>query len=381
MELINIKSPEKLVFGPRSIDQMAEDYIASGTKRIFLLSVPPVLDLIQPCLKKLNRAGIQVHVTTEIAAEPSFSEFETILGEARGYHPDSIAGIGGGSVMDMAKLIAVFIDHPGKLSDVVGINLINQRKTHLICAPTTSGTGSEVSPNSILLDDTNGGKKGIISPYLVPDVSYIDPELTLGLPPGITAYTGLDALTHCIEAYANKFAHPFIDTYAIKGISLIYKNLLQAVKNGNDIEARSHVSMGSLFGGFCLGPVNTGAVHALAYPLGSDFKIAHGLSNAILLPYVMEYNLEGAPDRYADIARAIGICENGTDQEIAKKGIEKIKTLIKDCDIPLNMREAGIQAGSLGGMAKSAVTIQRLLKNNVREVSYENALAIYEKAF
>lgn len=381
MKMISIYNPDKLVFGPKSIDQMAEDYILLGKKRIFLLTLPPVLEQLQNIIDKLKSHKIQVLVNTSIEAEPTFSDFDLILKEAKDFNPDSVAGIGGGSILDMAKIIAVFINYPKKIEDTVGIGRIDRRSTHLVCAPTTSGTGSEVSPNSILLDDKNGGKKGIISPFLVPDAAYVDSELTLGLPPQVTAYTGLDAMIHCIEAYANKFAHPLIDTYAIQGISLIYNNLIEAVNHGNNLMARTNVSMGSLYGGFCLGPVNTGAVHALAYPLGSDYKLAHGLSNAILLPYVLEYNLESAPERYANIARAIGVSGNDTDINLAKKGVEKLKELIAACKIPLKMKELGITEDSLGEMAKSAVTIERLLKNNVREIIFEDALKIYKSAY
>lgn len=379
--MIQIYNPEKLVFGPKSVDQMVEDYINTGKKRIFILSIPPVLELIQDKIDRLKTHNIKVEVNTDIQAEPTFSEFDQILEKAKDFDPDSVAGIGGGSILDMAKIIAVFIDYNKKLEDSVGIGRIEKRTTHMICVPTTSGTGSEVSPNSILLDDKNGGKKGFISPFLVPDIAYVDPELTLGLPPQVTAYTGLDAMTHCIEAYANKFAHPLVDSYALKGISLIYSNLHTAVKNGRDLNARTNVSMGSLFGGYCLGPVNTAAVHALAYPLGSDYKLAHGLTNALLLPYVLEYNLNSAPDRYANIARAIGINDDISDEKLAKKGIEKLKELIALCNVPSKMKDLGISENSLGEMASSAVTIERLLKNNVREIAYEDALSIYKSAY
>src|SRR5439155_10799310 len=146
------------------------------------------------------------------------------------------------------------------------IGKLNARKTYLACLPTTAGTGSEVSPNAILMDESDQLKKGVISPHLMPDAAYIDPMLTLGAPPAVTAATGIDALTHCIEAYANKFAHPMIDLYALEGIRLIGDNLARAVADGSNIEARTHLALASMYGGMCLGPVNTGAVHALAYP-------------------------------------------------------------------------------------------------------------------
>ena len=140
----------------------------------------------------------------------------------------------------------------------------------------------------------------------MPDAAYVDPMLTLSVPPAVTAATGMDALTHCIEAYANKFAHPMIDPIALEGIRLIARNLARAVEHGNDVAARTAVALGSLYGGMCLGPVNTAAVHALSYPLGSEFHVAHGVSNAVLLPHVLEFNLPAAPQRYADIAVAHG---------------------------------------------------------------------------
>src|SRR5690606_27520591 len=167
------------------------------------------------------------------------------------------------------------------------------------------GTGSEVSPNAILVGDEHQ-KKGIISPYLVPDNVYVHPLLTFGVPPAITEATGLDALTHCLVAYTNKFSQPLIDIYAYEGMRLIAANLEEAVHNGKNEEARYQVAMGSMLGGFCLGPVNTAAVHALSYPLGSMFHLAHGLSNALLLPYIMEYNYVASPKKYAEVAIALG---------------------------------------------------------------------------
>ncbi len=182
----------------------------------------------------------------------------------------------------------------------------------LVCLPTTAGTGAEVSPNAILLDEADELKKGVVSPHLVPDAAFVDPLLTISVPPAVTAATGLDALTHCIEAYANKFAHPIVDIYALQGIKLISANLVRAVRNGGDIEARAALSLGSLYGGLCLGPVNTAAVHALAYPLGGRFHIAHGVSNALLLPHVLRFNFSAAPERYAEISAALGVARNGS---------------------------------------------------------------------
>jgi alcohol dehydrogenase class IV len=360
---------------------MAEDYIALGLKRIYILTVPQVLKQIEPVLSFLESKGIKISINTNIAGEPTFKDFSKIIKEAREFEADSIAGIGGGSVMDVAKLVAALLKSDQDVLSVIGTGLIKSRETYLVCIPTTSGTGSEVSPNSILFDEEDGLKKGIISPYLVPDGAYIDPALTLDLPPNVTAYTGIDALTHCIEAVANKFAHPMTDTIALEGIRLIGTNLLKAVTDGHNLEARTKVALGSVYGGMCLGPVNTAAVHALAYPLGSTYKIAHGLSNALLLPYIMEFNLDAAENKYAAIAIAIGANLGKSEHETAKNGIALIRKLIENCKLPLRLSDMNIPADAVEPMAKSALTIQRLLKNNVREVTLDDAISIYKTAY
>ncbi len=382
MQNISIHNPAKLTFGPGCIDQMITDYLAAGKKRIYILSVEPVIERMINRLGILTKAGVEIKINTSITGEPSFADFERIRDESDAFDPDSIAGIGGGSVMDLAKVIAVFTGTGDHIEPFVGNGLIKKRNINLVCAPTTSGTGSEVSPNSILLDEKNGAKKGIISPFLVPDASYVDPELTLGLPAEPTAYTGIDALTHCIEAFTNKFAHPLTDVLALEGIRLIANNIENACKNGNDLEARTALSLGSMYGGMCLGPVNTAAVHALAYPLGSDYKIAHGLSNAILLPYVMKFNLGGSSlAKYAAIANVLDGHGNDPVEVAAARSVEIVKDLLNRCGIPSSMRELGVKEDALPSMAISAMEIQRLLKNNPRPVSEADIMDIYKTAF
>lgn len=261
------------------------------------------------------------------------------------------------------------------------MNKLQGRDLLLICVPTTSGTGSEVSPNAILVDDKDDQKKGIISPFLMPDIVYADPLLTITLPAQVTAATGIDALTHCIEAYANRFAHPLVDMYALEGIRLISNNIVKACQNGQDIEARAAMMLGSLFGGICLGPVNMAAVHALSYPLGSRFHIAHGLSNALLLPHVIEFNLTAASDRYADIAKAMGCPAQEIVEKTAKESIKRIRSLMKDCGMPLTLSDLNISRDAIENMTENAMKVTRLLKNNVREVQLSDAAKIYQSAY
>jgi alcohol dehydrogenase class IV len=238
-----------------------------------------------------------------------------------------------------------------------------------------------VTPIAILLDEAENLKKGIVSPHLVPDAAYVDPLLTVSLPPAVTAATGLDALTHCIECYASKVAHPAVDLYALQGITLIAANLLRAVEQGDDLEARANMALGSLYGGLCLAPVNTAAVHALSYPLGGEFHVAHGISNAILLPHVVHFNLPAAPERYARMALALGVEPAADDKATAERGVERLFELYGACGIPARMSELGVPEEAIPRMAEAAMKVTRLLKNNLREVTEADAEAIYRAAF
>lgn len=377
---LTIQFPGKLVFGKGCLSALPDELIALSCASVYIVTITPLLTQIEPLVQKLKSANITVAINTGIEQEPAFADFENLITEAREVNPDTVLGIGGGSVLDIAKLVAAQLNNTQTLTDIVGIGLLKGRTKRLICVPATSGTGSEVSPNAILVDDENQ-KKGIISPYLVPDMVYVDPLLTMSVPAAITAATGLDALTHCLEAYTNKFAQPFIDMYAFEGMRLIAANITQAVNNGSDEEARTQVAMGSLLGGFCLGPVNTAGVHALSYPLGSLFHLPHGLSNALLLPYVMKFNIPAATQKYAGVAIALG-CERGSnDHETAQKGIEKIKQLIAECGIPARLSKLNIPLGAIPQMAEDAMKITRLLKNNPRPITYQDAVDIYTDAY
>lgn len=380
MNSITLLQPQKIVFGEGSMKELSKDAILEHANRILFLVATPLLSNVRELVKNIHFKNKEIHlVEYKFLGEPTFSQFEKLLKENEGFNPEVVIGVGGGSVLDCAKLLAALINNSLKLIEVVGIGFLNGRKIKLICVPTTSGTGSEVSPNAILLNEETQAKSGIISPYLVPDACYLDPLLTMGLPPKLTAETGIDALSHCIEAYTNKFAHPTVDVYALQGIQLISENLLKAYKNGNDVEARSALLLGSMYGGLCLGPVNTSAVHALSYGLGGKFHIAHGLSNAILMPEVLRFNLSANPKRHAEVARALGITLEGTDEEIALAGIEKIEALSKACNIPQRLTQIGVTEAVLPELADIAMNVTRLLKNNPREVTREDAINIYKK--
>jgi alcohol dehydrogenase class IV len=381
MNAITLLQPPRVVFGNGCAKDCVEWFASRGAKKILLVTGKSVRPQIGFLVDALKKSGCEMVEARWIPPEPTLEFFESLLREISGAEMDSVLGIGGGSVLDVAKLIAALAQSPQKISDVFGINLLRERKLFLVCLPTTAGTGSEVSPNAILLDETAELKKGVISPHLVPDAAFIDPLLTVSVPPDVTAATGLDALTHCIEAFANKFAHPITDDFALRGVGLISKNLLAAVRDGKNLEARAAVALGSFYGGLCLGPVNTAAVHALAYPLGGKFRIAHGVSNAILLPEVLKFNLSAAPERYAEIAVAAGAERNGRADGTARTGIERLAKLSRDCGVPQKLSELKISRDAIPSMASAAVQVRRLLKNNLRPVTEADAAEIYEAVF
>jgi len=381
MKQITLLQPQIIVFGTGCIQTLVEDYKKMGLQRLFVLTAPPIRPLIEDTLAELKSAGINIEVFQDIVAEPTVNDFKKILEVARQFKADSVVGVGGGSVLDVTKLIAAFIDSDQQVEDCFGTGFIKQKGLWFACLPTTAGTGSEVSPNAILLDERDHLKKGIVSPFLIADVAYVDPKLTWTVPAKVTADTGMDALTHCIEAYTNKFAHPSVDIYALQGIRLIAANLEKAVKNGQDQEAREALAFGSLYGGLCLGPVNTAAVHALSYPLGGEFHIPHGLSNAILLPSVMKFNMPANIKRHAEVAIALGCQPGKNDEETAQRGVDFIYQLADAVGIPKKLTDLGIPQTAVDGMAKAAMQVQRLLKNNPREVTEQDARDIYNSLY
>lgn len=381
MRTITLLQPQKTVFGTGCIDQFADDYLKLGYKRLFVVTTAVVRPAITSMTDRLSENGVSVKFYEDVHGEPSIADFKTILKSAEDFGADSFIGIGGGSILDLTKLTAALLGSAQQIEDLFGTGLIERRGKWFACAPTTAGTGSEMSPNAILLDERDALKKGVVSPYLVADAAYIDPKLTWTVPSKVTAETGMDALTHCIEAYTNKFAHPMVDMFALKGIRLIAANLAKAVKNGNDVEAREALAAGSMYGGMCLGPVNTAAVHALSYPLGGEYHISHGLSNAILLPSVMRFNCPACVKRYAEVALACGVEPGATDEETAMRGVEFVTSLSKECGIPTTLTEIGIPHSAVAHMAKAAMDVQRLLKNNPREVTEKDAVDIYESLY
>jgi alcohol dehydrogenase class IV len=381
MRVISLLQPPKIVFGAGCAAQCAEDVLRLRLQRVFVVTSPPIRQHAERLSAALMAGGAEVEIYAEIEREPSVGDFEAALAAALAQQPRAVIGVGGGSVLDVAKLVAALYETGQTVGEVFGIDRLAGRVLYLACLPTTAGTGSEVSPNAILLDEADHLKKGVVSPHLVPDAAYVDPLLTLSAPPGVTAATGVDALTHCIEAYANRFAHPIVDGYALAGVRCIAPNLERAVAEGGDVQARAQVALGSLYGGLCLGPVNTAAVHALAYPLGGEYHVAHGVANSVLLPHVLRFNLPACVERYADVALALGAPPGATPRQTAERGVERLAELSRACGIPPGLKAVGIPRAALPALAEAAMTVTRLLKNNPRVLTAADAEAIYTAAY
>ena len=381
MNTVILQQPKRVLFGPGCAQRAADELAAAGRKRVFVVSSPTAARHNAALIESWRANGTAVEVSDAVTCEPDIALFERVLAAARNFAPDAVIGLGGGSPLDVAKLVAALLDGRQAVREVFGIGNLRGRGVYLACVPTTAGSGSEVSPNAVLIDEGEKVKKGAISPHLVADVALLDPVLTVPVPPGVTAAVGIDALVHCMEGYANKAAHPAVDVYALEGVRRIARSITTAVAHGEDLAARCEVMLGAFYGGLCLGPVNTAAVHALSAPLGGEYRITHGVANSLLMPHVFRFNLPATPERYADIALALGVPAGETALATAEAGLARLVELSRACDVPQRLRDVKVPETDLPRLAGAAHKIQRLLRNNPREVTEADALAIYRAAF
>jgi alcohol dehydrogenase class IV len=376
-----LQQPRRLIFGDGSSREAPAEFARQGWQRLFVITSPQVADAQGALFAAWRDAGLHVEVCSLVDREPEIALFDQVMAAARASRPDVVLGVGGGSPLDVSKLVAALHDAAQPVREVFGIGLLKRRALPLVCIATTAGTGADVSPNAILLDEAEKLKKGVVSPHLVPDLAICDPELTHSMPPGVTAATGIDALVHCMEAYANKHAHPTVDVYALEGIRRIGRSMEIAVRDGKDRGARADVMLGALYGGLCLGPVNTAAVHALSYPLGGEFRIPHGVANSLLMPHVFRFNLPAMPGRYADIAVALGCVPQADALATAEAGLQRLAEMSARCGIPQRLRDVGVPESELPRLAGEAMKVTRLLKNNPRDLTTADAEKIYREAY
>ena len=368
--------------GPGSIDSLKEVVADFNARNVLIISDKGVAGagLIARPQALVEEAGASVSIIDDTPPEPSVEQVESILAAAQGTAWDLVIGIGGGSAMDVAKIVAVMLNNDVKLRDLLNKAPIPRRGIPTVMVPTTAGTGSEATPNSIILVPEDELKVGIVSPKLMPDCVILDPQMTLGLPPSITASTGMDALCHAIECYTSKRGNPFSEMIALKAIRLISRSIREAFKNGKNLDARHDMLLGAFYGGMCIATSSTTAVHALAYPLGGKYRIAHGISNAILLPYVMQFNAVGNEAKFRDIAEAMGIdIARLSDAEATQAFITALFAFNHDLEIPADLKRWNITEADLETLVEGAAKVTRLLDNNPRPMNKDDIRAVYLK--
>ncbi|OGP49676.1 MAG: hypothetical protein A2Y79_05140 [Deltaproteobacteria bacterium RBG_13_43_22] len=371
-------------FGRGAIDQLPDLSARHGSGPI-LLVMDPFLSrgfLKIQLFSDLKKKGLTPILFDQIEPEPSPASAEAGARLARRKTCSLVIGIGGGSTLDTAKAVAMLALNSGKVSDYVGLDLVPHPGLPTILVPTSAGTGSEVTFTAVFTNRAAKTKGGINSRFLYPTVALLDPELTLSLPPQITAQTGMDALTHAMEAYTSNKANPLSDMAAEKAITLIGRYLKKAVKNGKDLKAREGMLLGSLLAGMALANAGVGAVHAMAYPLGALFNITHGLANAVLLPYVLEFNRVACPERFARMEFLLSGSVAAISAEAgAKKCIQKITNLSRAIGIPKNLKELRIPEKAIRTMAEAAIKVARPIENNPRPITVEDIVRLYHKMY
>ncbi len=330
---------------------------------------------------------INYSLFTAVVADPPEAVVQQALAVAQAEHADGVIGLGGGSSLDTAKLVALMAQSGETLQDIYGVEQAKGPRLPLILIPTTAGTGSEVTAVAIVTTGETT-KMGVVSPFLYPDVAILDAELTLGLPPQVTAMTGIDAMVHAVEAYTSVHKkNPYSDMLARQALQLMAGNIISATQQGDNLEARQAMLLGACLAGQAFANAPVAAVHALAYPLGGHYHIPHGLSNSLVLPQVLAFNASVAADLYAELATFVlpeltnQSSENLSAEQRCQRLIDYFTQLIKQLDLPASLSEASVPEADLPLLAAEAMQQQRLLINNPRPVSEADALAIYRAAY
>jgi alcohol dehydrogenase len=337
--------------------------------------------LLDPALASLKASGWTVQVIDEVVADPPDHVVLAAVEQARAADTQIVVGLGGGSSMDVAKLLAVLVGSDQPLSEMYGIGNVRGERLPLVQIPTTAGTGSEVTPISIVTTGETT-KAGVVAPQLYADLAILDADLSMGLPPKITAATGIDAMVHAIEAYTSKHKkNALSDMLAVKALSLLSANILTACRDGGNRPAREAMLLGAMLAGQAFANAPVAAVHALAYPIGGIFHVAHGLSNSLVLPHVLRFNAPAAAGLYAELASILAPGVSGTDEARTDGLIRYVEQLALDTGIERSLREVGVAQGDLPRLAQDAMKQTRLLGNNPRELAEADALAIYEAAW
>lgn len=389
-----------IVFGQNAVQQLGEIATRLRGKKALIVT-DPILEkagLLERVRQPLVAAGLDVAAFTGGEPEPSMKAGLACYEQAKAFQPDLLVGLGGGSNMDLAKLAATLLKHGGSPRDYIGDDKIPGPIFPLICVPTTAGTGSEVSAATVITDTENHIKVGILSNWLRPTVAVVDPLMTLSCPPKVTADSGIDALTHAIEAYTAvdnadfplppgertvyQGKHPMGDLCAREAITLVGKFLRRAVKDGKDLEAREGMALAALLAGMGFSNVGVALVHAMEYPVGGAVHCSHGAGNGLLLPYVMRFNLNAKLKAFAEIAALLGENVSGlSERAAAEKAVAAVESLRDDIGIPKRLRDIGIKQEQLRALAEKTFGIKRILRVNPRSVTVEEIEGVFNEAY
>ncbi|RAU40871.1 MULTISPECIES: iron-containing alcohol dehydrogenase [unclassified Pseudomonas] len=376
------KIANKLITGQAAIEQLATELTRLNVNNPLVVTDAVLVKSGTVDLALAQLGGRRYGIFDQVKPEPEIAIVEDCTRAFREGGHDGLIGLGGGSAIDIAKGVAAFAHHDGPLAELFGVDLVKHKGPALIAIPTTAGTGSEVTNVAIFSDKQAQLKKGIVSDFLLPDVALVSPVMTLTCPRSVTAASGVDALVHAIESYLSVNASPITDAIALGAIKLIVKALPKAYANPANVQAREDMATASLMAGMAFGNAGVGAVHALAYPLGGRFNIAHGVSNALLLPYVMEWNKMACVERFRDIADAMGLQVSGlSDKDAADEAVKAMADLCAAVDIPRGMRSFDVPEDALPAMAEEASKIDRLMRNNPRKLTAADIEKIYRAAY
>lgn len=382
MSISAFKIANKLITGPAAIEQLAAELTRLNIKHPLIVTDAILVKSGTVDIALAQLGDRRYGIFDQVKPEPEISVVEDCTRAYREGGHDGLIGLGGGSAIDIAKGVAAFANHEGPLAELFGVDLVKRKGPALIAIPTTAGTGSEVTNVAIFSDKQAQLKKGIVSDYLLPDVALVSPVMTLTCPRSVTAASGVDALVHAIESYLSVNASPITDALALGAIKLIAKALPKAYANPANLQAREDMATGSLMAGMAFGNAGVGAVHALAYPLGGRFNIAHGVSNALLLPYVMAWNKMACVERFRDIAEAMGVrTAQLSDKDAADAAVQAMTDLCAAVDIPSGMRSFNVPEDAIPAMAEEASKIDRLMRNNPRKLTAADIEKIYRAAY
>ena len=377
-----VKIPSCSYGGEGSIEKIKEIIAKEKSQKVVVFSDEGIkaTGLLDILTKQLDETGVQYHVFTDCKPEPSYLQVEAVVDMVQGQECDLIIGLGGGSVMDAAKLASVLKGAPYTIKDLLNDPTQAEKKVKTVMIPTTCGTGSEATCNAIVAIPEEKSKKGIVNDNMIPDYVILDAQMIAKLPKAIVAATGVDALAHVVECFTSKKATPFSDCYALEGAKLIFANIREAYNNPDNMDAKNKMLIGAYYGGIAITGSGTTAVHALSYPLGGKFHIAHGVSNAILFAHVMKFNKDACAERLAVLCDAINPAyAEKTVEEKADYVIDQIADIVKVTNIPTDLTQYGVTLDDLDFLVTAGSQQQRLLVNNMKELSLDDIRNIYLK--